>query len=53
MTVITGELEGKIDAVWNAFWARGILNPLEAIEQIAYLLVSRRLDDLHPVRGGF
>lgn len=24
----------KIDNVWNAFWAGGIANPLEVIEQI-------------------
>ncbi|QDU26647.1 hypothetical protein ETAA8_17280 [Anatilimnocola aggregata] len=36
-----------IDAIWNAFWAGGISNPLEVIEQITYLLFMRRLDDLH------
>jgi type I restriction enzyme M protein len=33
--------------VWNAFWAGGIANPLEVIEQITYLLFMRGLDDLH------
>jgi len=45
--VITGELKGKIDRVWDAFWSGGISNPLEVIEQITYLLFIRRLDDLH------
>jgi type I restriction enzyme M protein len=44
---MTGEIRSKIDAVWNAFWAGGIANPLEVIEQITYLLFLRRLDDLH------
>jgi type I restriction enzyme M protein len=44
--VVTGELKGKIDRVWDAFWSGGISNPLEVIEQITYLLFIRRLDDL-------
>ena len=45
--MITGEIKGKIDRIWDAFWAGGIANPLEVIEQITYLLFLRRLDDLH------
>jgi type I restriction enzyme M protein len=45
--MMTGDIKSKIDAVWNAFWAGGIANPLEVIEQITYLLFLRRLDDLH------
>lgn len=45
--MITGELKGKIDRVWDAFWSGGISNPLEVIEQITYLLFIRRLDDLN------
>ncbi|WP_029248970.1 type I restriction-modification system subunit M N-terminal domain-containing protein [Mycobacterium avium] len=45
--MITGELNGKIDRVWDAFWSGGISNPLEVIEQITYLLFIRRLDDLN------
>src|ERR1700716_3515225 len=44
--MLTGELRSKIDGVWDAFWAGGIANPLEVIEQITYLLFLRRLDDL-------
>jgi type I restriction enzyme M protein len=36
--MMTGDIKSKIDAVWNAFWAGGIANPLEVIEQITYLL---------------
>ena len=43
--MITGELRSKIDTVWNAFWAGGIANPLEVIEQITYLLFMRGLDE--------
>ncbi|MBY5905326.1 SAM-dependent DNA methyltransferase [Rhizobium leguminosarum] len=43
--MLTGEIRAKIDQVWNAFWAGGIANPLEVIEQITYLLFMRGLDD--------
>lgn len=43
--MITGELKSKVDRVWDAFWAGGIANPLEVIEQITYLLFIRGLDD--------
>jgi len=45
--MITGELRGQIDRIWDSFWTGGISNPLEVIEQITYLLFIRRLDDLH------
>jgi|GEM_PF-886949 len=45
--MVTGELRSQIDAVWNAFWAGGIANPLEVIEQITYLLFIRGLDEAH------
>ncbi|TAY04414.1 SAM-dependent DNA methyltransferase [Rhizobium leguminosarum] len=44
--MLTGEIRSKIDQVWNAFWAGGIANPLEVIEQITYLLFVRGLDDI-------
>ena len=43
--MLTGELRSKIDTVWNAFWAGGIANPIEVIEQITYLLFMRGLDE--------
>ena len=45
--MITGEIKGQIDRIWDAFAAGGISNPLEVIEQVTYLLFLRRLDDLH------
>lgn len=44
--MITGGLRSKVDAVWNAFWAGGISNPIEVIEQITYLLFLKGLDDI-------
>src|SRR5213593_4358691 len=44
--MLTGELRNQVDRIWDAFWAGGISNPLEVIEQITYLLFLRRLDDL-------
>jgi type I restriction enzyme M protein len=44
--MLTGEIRGQIDRIWDAFWSGGISNPLEVIEQITYLLCLRRLDDL-------
>jgi hypothetical protein len=44
--MITGELKGQIDRIWDAFWSGGISNPLEVMEQITYLLFLRRLDEL-------
>ncbi len=42
--MITGKLKSQVDTLWNAFWAGGIANPLEVIEQITYLLFLRGLD---------
>lgn len=48
--MITGTLKSQVDRVWDAFWSGGISNPLTVIEQITYLLFSKRLDELHTVR---
>jgi len=48
--MITGELKSKVDRLWDAFWAGGIANPLEVIEQITYLLFIKRLDELHTAK---
>nr|WP_322749913.1 MULTISPECIES: type I restriction-modification system subunit M N-terminal domain-containing protein [unclassified Frankia] len=48
--MITGDLKNKIDRVWNAFWSGGISNPLEVIEQIAYLMFIRRLEDIQTAK---
>ena len=43
--MLTGEIRGQVDRLWDAFWSGGISNPLELIEQITYLRFLRRLDD--------
>ncbi|MGC1952791.1 MAG: class I SAM-dependent DNA methyltransferase, partial [Gammaproteobacteria bacterium] len=48
--MITGALKSQVDRVWDAFWSGGISNPLTVIEQITYLLFTKRLDELHTVR---
>jgi type I restriction enzyme M protein len=48
--VITGELKHKVDRLWDAFWAGGIANPLEVIEQITYLMFIRRLDEMQTAK---
>lgn len=44
--MVTGEIRGQIDRIWDTFWSGGISNPLEVIEQITYLLFLKRLDEL-------
>jgi len=44
--MLTGEIGSQIDKIWDSFWS-GIANPLEAMEQITYMLFLRRLGDLH------
>ena len=48
--MITGEIQNQINRIWNAFWAGGIANPMEVIEQMTYLLFIKRLDELHTAR---
>ena len=39
------ELKSKINKLWDKFWSGGISNPLQAIEQISYLIFMKRLED--------
>ena len=43
--MLTGELKGQIDKIWESFWTGGVANPLTVIEQFTYLLFLRRLDE--------
>ena len=43
--MITGELKNKIDSLWNVFAAGGMVNPLDVIEQITYLMFIHALDE--------
>lgn len=49
--VITGELKNKIDSLWDMFAAGGLVNPLDVIEQITYLMFIRDLDDSDNLRA--
>ena len=48
--MITGTIKSQIDRIWDAFWAGGISNGLTVIEQVTYLLFTRRLDELHTAK---
>ena len=43
--MITGKLKNKIDSLWDIFAAGGLVNPLDVIEQITYLMFIHDLDD--------
>jgi len=43
--MLDNELKSKIDQLWNKFWSGGISNPIQAIEQMSYLIFMRRLED--------
>ncbi len=48
--MITGELRNKVDKIWETFWAGGIANPLDVIEQFTYLLFIKQLDDVETTK---
>ena len=39
------ELKSNINKLWDRFWSGGISNPLQAIEQMSYLIFMKRLED--------
>jgi len=49
--MITGELKNKIDGLWDIFAAGGLVNPLDVIEQVTYLMFIRDLDDADNLRA--
>ncbi|MBQ2678906.1 MAG: SAM-dependent DNA methyltransferase [Firmicutes bacterium] len=49
--MITGELKNKIDSLWDIFASGGLVNPLDVIEQITYLMFIRDLDDTDNLRA--
>ena len=49
--MITGELKNKIDGLWDIFASGGIVNPLDVIEQITYLMFIHDLDDTDNLRA--
>lgn len=49
--MITGELKNKIDGLWDDFASAGLVNPLDVVEQITYLMFIRDLDDSDNLRS--
>ncbi|MES2733420.1 MAG: type I restriction-modification system subunit M N-terminal domain-containing protein, partial [Bacteroidota bacterium] len=43
--MLTSTLKTKVQDLWDKFWSGGISNPLNAIEQITYLLFMKQLDE--------
>lgn len=43
--MLTPSIKNKVAALWDKFWSGGISNPLNAIEQITYLLFMKQLDE--------
>src|ERR1700730_7434713 len=43
-------LRSQVDQLWDKLWAGGLANPLDAIEQMSYLLFMKRLDDAENAR---
>ena len=43
--MLTGELKNKIDAIWEMFWTGGVVNPLDVVEQMTYLMFIHDLDE--------
>jgi type I restriction enzyme M protein len=43
--MLTPTIKSKVNDLWNKFWSGGISNPLNAIEQITYLLFMKQLDE--------
>ena len=43
--MLTPSLKSAVQRLWEKFWSGGISNPLNAIEQITYLLFMKQLDE--------
>ncbi|MGZ4055097.1 MAG: N-6 DNA methylase [Bacteroidia bacterium] len=43
--MLTPTIKTKVNDLWDKFWSSGISNPLNAIEQITYLLFIKQLDE--------
>lgn len=49
--MITGELKNRIDGLWDIFAAGGLVNPLDVIEQVTYLMFIHDLDTTDNLRA--
>jgi type I restriction enzyme M protein len=39
------KLRSAVDALWDKLWSGGLSNPLDAVEQLSFLLFLKRLDE--------
>src|SRR6266481_5647428 len=39
------KLRSQIDSLWDKVWSGGLSNPLDAIEQLSYLIFLKQLDE--------
>jgi type I restriction enzyme M protein len=39
------KLKSQVDRLWDMLWTGGLTNPMDAIEQLSFLLFMKRLDD--------
>jgi type I restriction enzyme M protein len=44
------KLKSQIDQLWDKLWTGGLSNPLDAIEQLSYLLFMKRMDEAEDQR---
>lgn len=42
--MLSTDIKNKIQSLWDRLWAGGLSNPIEAIDQISYLLFMKRLE---------
>jgi type I restriction enzyme M protein len=43
--MLHSELKSKIRKLWDRCWSGGLTNPIDAIEQISYLIFMKKLED--------
>jgi type I restriction enzyme M protein len=48
--MITGDIKSRTDRIWGTMWSGCISNPLSVIEQFAYLLFIKCLNEAHAPR---
>ncbi len=39
------KLRSQVDSLWDKLWSGGLSNPLDAIEQLSFLLFLKELDE--------
>lgn len=42
--MLSQDIKNKVQSLWDRLWAGGLSNPIEAIDQISYLLFMKRLE---------